>query len=803
MGRTTSCFKIITCGGNSADKDDLQVPENKSSSDKRGWSFRKRSARHRVLSNTVITEAPFSANKESSESASLNFQLPDTTSVPEKISVIQSTDEKPQLTFADSKESETIVVTKDESEVEAPLEESIVVVIQAAVRGFLAQRELLKRKNLVKLQAVVRGHLVRQHAVGTLRCVQAIIKMQALVRARRARLLQEGSSTEKKIDGKHEKAISKTLGKENSVKKPDVTYTSIEKLLSNGFARQLMESTPKSRPIHIKCDSSKPSSAWNWLERWISVSSAAPTPQPNLKTEEVERENKDENLFTVAETAVPSEGFSELADSKSNKETVLPSETDENQITYDADDSKFQQHHPTSSLLGDNSVQPQFNTISTSTSDAKESSIDIKSLPNQNMQSNENYQMEINSHFHKAEIEGEETDQPKRSMKRNASEQLETEGKRFVFGSRKIGNPAFIAVQSKFEELSSTANSNKSFSLSYQDGAVESNMDTISSGADTVVRTKELNLVGNSVPNNLRGQCGDSECGTELSVTSTLDSPDIFEVGATEYEHEAKSSEKETYNRNSTIDVVVEAKDVPTDPVSNPFDYLMVQPEKLDTVKDESVDSVVAADSLHVELKPERSASDVQRELYSETGGPAYRSSPEASPRSHMTVPESQGTPSSQVSVKPKRNRSDKSASSQKRKSLSAGKRSPSNPNHDSGARSSMEQLPKDQKNGKRRNSFGSSRPDNTDQEARDSSSSSSLPHFMQATESARAKIQANNSPRSSPDVHDREYIKKRQSLPGSNGRQSSPSIQRSLSQAQPGTKGNGSHVVHEKKWQR
>jgi hypothetical protein len=42
----------------------------------------------------------------------------------------------------------------------------------------------------VKLQAAVRGHLVRRHAVGTLRCVQAIVKMQLLVRARHAQKSQ-------------------------------------------------------------------------------------------------------------------------------------------------------------------------------------------------------------------------------------------------------------------------------------------------------------------------------------------------------------------------------------------------------------------------------------------------------------------------------------------------------------------------------------------------------------------------------------------------------------------------------------
>lgn len=43
------------------------------------------------------------------------------------------------------------------------------------------------------MQAAIRGHLVRCHAVGTLRCVQAIVKMQALIRARHANRLVEGS----------------------------------------------------------------------------------------------------------------------------------------------------------------------------------------------------------------------------------------------------------------------------------------------------------------------------------------------------------------------------------------------------------------------------------------------------------------------------------------------------------------------------------------------------------------------------------------------------------------------------------
>lgn len=53
---------------------------------------------------------------------------------------------------------------------------------------YQARRDVLRQKSATKLQAVVRGHIVRSHAVGTLRCIQAIVRMQALVRARRPHL---------------------------------------------------------------------------------------------------------------------------------------------------------------------------------------------------------------------------------------------------------------------------------------------------------------------------------------------------------------------------------------------------------------------------------------------------------------------------------------------------------------------------------------------------------------------------------------------------------------------------------------
>lgn len=115
-----------------------------------------------------------------------------------------------------------------------------------------------------------------------------------------------------------------------------------------------------------------------------------------------------------------------------------------------------------------------------------------------------------------------------------------------------------------------------------------------------------------------------------------------------------------------------------------------------------------------------------------------------------------------------------------------------------------MENLPKEGKSGKRRNSFGSQSSEIDNQEARDSSYSNSnsnyIPSYMQVTESARAKA-LNSSPRLSPDVQGKEkdaYLKKRHSMPGAvnSSRHDSPRLKRSSPQSQQGqqtTKGNES----------
>ncbi|KVH90423.1 hypothetical protein Ccrd_007563 [Cynara cardunculus var. scolymus] len=817
MGRsTTSCFKIISCGGSdeSVDKDDIDASSQNKGPDKRGWSFRKRSARHRVLSNTVVTEIPSSENKESSvteipssenkeisvteipssenkgssvtEIPSSETKESSVTEIPSSenketsepvtvssealvnstISENQWTEEMPRLSNSITKDSTVSTMTKeaaceddikrefvpdesatteaayeDDIKCESGPDESAILVIQAAVRRFLAQRQLIKHKNVVKLQAAVRGHLVRNHAVGTLRCVHAIVKMQTLVRARYASLSAERSAVGEK-------------GLQNPGISSHPSYISIEKLLNNKLARQLLESTPRSKQINIKCDPLNSDSAWNWLERWMSVSSLETVKSHAPEQDQDKVKNTENQVETVTLHC-------ESTDMTSNVgEASVPSAGQENLIDIEQD-SNARNHE-------EEKPQP----ANTCTPDSMEKP---DSSPDETMHLNAGAQIEVSSISEKPVSETE----PKPPAQRFATDQADSEGRKSVFGSRKASNPAFIAAQSRFEELTSKSNPLKSVDSFNQDNEAGLSADIDSAAPENATVMTDVEREEHLVVHSSRVVLNSgSECGTELSITSTLDSPDQSEAGNKKSEEEAKVLDETVGDMNGNDNIDVEEHAFPS---SNKTSDDLLMPEKHDSGDDSETEKLKPGNNIEqklldnspsdadIELEPESGhqvyKSNAPMELEQETVHQAYKSSGEASPRSHITVPESQGTPSSQLSTNTKKTRSDKKVSSQKRKSWSTSKKSSVTSSPDSGLRNSLEQLPKDSKPGKRRNSFGSPRPDHIYQEA---SGNSSVPSYMQATESARAKAIANSSPRSSPDVQDKEiYLKKRHSLPG------------------------------------
>ncbi|KAL7251728.1 hypothetical protein ACSBR1_013563 [Camellia fascicularis] len=178
----------------------ISIPRPMTPKEKRRWSFRRSSATtvgggQKELENITATppavlESQFEQKKHAMAVAAATAAAADAA-----VAAAQAAAAMIRLTSAAAATGRASVI-----------EEAAATKIQSVFRSHLARKALNALKGLVKLQALVRGHLVRKQATATLRCMQALVTVQARARAQRIRMVEESMPVNQRQQFNHRKS---------------------------------------------------------------------------------------------------------------------------------------------------------------------------------------------------------------------------------------------------------------------------------------------------------------------------------------------------------------------------------------------------------------------------------------------------------------------------------------------------------------------------------------------------------------------------------------------------------------------
>ncbi|GKU92232.1 hypothetical protein SLEP1_g5989 [Rubroshorea leprosula] len=162
---------------------------------------------------------------------------------------------------------------------ERRIQELAVIKIQSAFRGYLARKALRALKGIVKLQAIIRGRVVRCQAMTTLKCLQSMVNIQSQVCARRFQIAETASHFDenKQLPQTFKDKIIKV--DTNSQKRwDDSTLTKKEAeamVLSKKEAAIKRERIKEYAYTHRKsaeCELNKGNGRWKyWLDNWVDT----------------------------------------------------------------------------------------------------------------------------------------------------------------------------------------------------------------------------------------------------------------------------------------------------------------------------------------------------------------------------------------------------------------------------------------------------------------------------------------------------------------------------------------------------
>ncbi|KAJ6351279.1 hypothetical protein OIU78_007238 [Salix suchowensis] len=150
--------------------------------EKRRWSFRRSSATAAALKDSNSSE-PSASPQPAAVQGTLNSD---------------NEQKMHAMAMAAAADAAAVIrLTAGTSRRNSAIEEAAAVKIQSFFRSYLARKALRALKGLVKLQAIVRGQLVRKQATATLRCMQALVNVQARARAQRIWMAEDVKTSQR------------------------------------------------------------------------------------------------------------------------------------------------------------------------------------------------------------------------------------------------------------------------------------------------------------------------------------------------------------------------------------------------------------------------------------------------------------------------------------------------------------------------------------------------------------------------------------------------------------------------------